>query len=60
MKTYIHYGSTAFIEESWEPIHNENWIKPHGGLWASAIDAPYGWDCDSILVMNKDILILVD
>ena len=43
MKTYIHYGSTAFIEESWEPIRNENWIKPHGGLWASAIDAPYGW-----------------
>ena len=43
MKTYIHYGSTAFIEKSWEPICNENWIKPYGGLWASAIDAPYGW-----------------
>ena len=43
MKTYIHYGSNKFSNDEWEPIRNENWIKPHGGLWASAIDAPYGW-----------------
>lgn len=43
IKTYIHYGSTKFSNDEWEPIRNENWIKPHGGLWASAIDASYGW-----------------
>ena len=43
MKTYIHYGSPEFLEEEWQPIKNENWMKPHGGLWASAIDTPYGW-----------------
>lgn len=42
-KIYIHYGSKNFSNEEWEPIRNENWIKPHGGLWASAIDAQYGW-----------------
>ena len=42
-KIYIHYGATRFIEEYWEPIQNQNWIKPHGGLWASAVDAQYGW-----------------
>ena len=42
-KVYIHYGSNKFSNDEWEPIKNENWIKPHGGLWASAIDAPYGW-----------------
>ena len=43
MKTYIHYGSPKFSNDEWQPIRNENWMKPHGGLWASAIDAPYGW-----------------
>lgn len=42
-KIYIHYGSTKFSNNEWEPIRNENWIKPYGGLWASDIDAPYGW-----------------
>ena len=40
---YIHYGSSTFDNDKWEPIENENWIKPHGGLWASKIDSTFGW-----------------
>lgn len=39
---YIHYGSTEFDENKWQDIENE-FVKPIGGLWASPIDAEYGW-----------------
>lgn len=42
---YIHYGTDKFIPSKFDPITNilgRN--KPHGGLWASRIDANYGWD----------------
>lgn len=44
MKTYIHYGHTAFIPEQFDPI--KNWYgmtKPRGGFWASPKDAENGW-----------------
>ena len=43
-QTYIHYGMNAFIPEIFVPIQNlpmRN--KPQGGLWASRIDAEFGW-----------------
>lgn len=47
MKTkYIHYGSDSFDRTLFTPISNrEMFVKPHGGLWASPIDAGRGW-CD--------------
>lgn len=43
-KKYIHYGSTAFDPEMWNDVKNGgNITKPTGGLWASPIDADFGW-----------------
>lgn len=63
MKTYIHYGHKKFDKDLFEPIKNYGhkkfdkglfdpikncFIKPSGGLWASPIDANFGWKdwCD--------------
>ena len=43
MKTYIHYGAKAFIPELFVPIQNRYFVKPQGGLWASPVNAEYGW-----------------
>lgn len=44
MKTYIHYGHTAFIPEQFTPIQNRyGMTKPYGGFWASPKDAEWGW-----------------
>lgn len=44
MKTYIHYGHTAFILEQFTPIQNRyGMTKPYGGFWASPKDAEWGW-----------------
>lgn len=44
MKTYIHYGHTAFIPEQFTPIQNRyGMTKPYGGFWASPKDAKWGW-----------------
>ena len=44
MKTYIHYGSDRFAPELFSPPSNRfGFNKPNGGLWASAVDAEYGW-----------------
>ena len=40
---YIHYGSKQFLKQRFEEVKNYGWVKPHGGLWASAVDAEYGW-----------------
>jgi len=41
---YIHYGHDKFDKEKFEPIKNRReWIKPLGGLWASRVDAEFGW-----------------
>lgn len=47
MKKYIHYGSKSYNPEKFSEIKNYpltcRFQKPEGGLWASAIDANYGW-----------------
>lgn len=44
MKRYIHYGHDRFIPEHFTPIRNRQYFsKPFGGLWASPVDAEYGW-----------------
>lgn len=43
MRTYIHYGNTHFEADRFKEIKNAIWVKPHGGFWASPIDAAYGW-----------------
>ena len=41
---YIHYGHKSFDNELFDEITNERaWVKPIGGLWASNINAKYGW-----------------
>ena len=43
-KKYIHYGHSSFDRNLFKPIRNrEMWVKPDGGLWASATDSGYGW-----------------
>lgn len=43
-KIYIHYGSDRFRLKQFRPIINmAHRNKPDGGLWASAVDAEYGW-----------------
>lgn len=45
MTKYIHYGSTSFQPDKFQPIKNNEWggTKPIGGMWASPIDAECGW-----------------
>lgn len=41
---YIHYGHSSYNKSEFTPIRNIYGLtKPRGGLWASAVDAPYGW-----------------
>ena len=41
---YIHYGHNKFDIDRFMPIQNKMFYnKPYGGLWASRIDARYGW-----------------
>lgn len=43
---YIHYGHKTFNKDKFQQIRNvpmDSWVKPSGGLWASATDARYGW-----------------
>ena len=46
MNKYIHYGADTFDKTKFTNIVNvdHDWAKPKsGGLWASRIDAEYGW-----------------
>ena len=42
---YIHYGHKYFDANLFMEINNFELghVKPHGGLWASNINAKYGW-----------------
>jgi hypothetical protein len=45
----IHYGSNVFNPKLIQPIKNDNWVKPKGGLWTSPINSNWGWKdwCES-------------
>lgn len=44
MKKYIHYGHKKFDSSIFATIKNRpHFYKPAGGMWASPIDAEYGW-----------------
>lgn len=44
MKEYIHFGHDHFDREKFQEIKNDLYFcKPKGGLWASPVDAKYGW-----------------
>lgn len=50
MKKYIHYGHKSFDKNLFDSIRNNKYFtKPKGGLWASDVNARYGWKdwCDS-------------
>lgn len=59
---YISYGLGKFDVDKFDEIQNVEYRnKPKGGLWASPVSAKRGWkdwcwDCDCILIMNKDII----
>ena len=42
---FIHYGHDRFDKSLFTPPTNYPFTmtKPEGGLWASPVDAPYGW-----------------
>ncbi|MDD2973462.1 MAG: hypothetical protein PHE02_15190 [Lachnospiraceae bacterium] len=41
---YIHYGSREFDKSKFQSVSNAYFRnKPNGGLWASPINAEYGW-----------------
>jgi len=40
----LHYGFEQLDVSKIEPIRNiPMWHKPAGGLWASPVDAEFGW-----------------
>jgi len=40
----ITYGNgNKFDIAKFKPIRNKNFVKPHGGLWASPINSKHGW-----------------
>lgn len=43
-KIYVHYGTRWWNPQIFRQIVNQpHFTKPAGGLWASPIDAKYGW-----------------
>src|SRR5690606_41763411 len=48
-ETIVHFGATKYNPELVQPIKNENWVKPKGGLWTSPINSNWGWKdwCES-------------
>lgn len=45
MTKYIHYGTSSFNPDEFQPIKNRKWaaVKPIGGMWASPVNAKWGW-----------------
>lgn len=39
----IHYGADTYDPAKFKPVQNRNHVKPYGGLWASPVNAEYGW-----------------
>lgn len=45
MRKFVHYGHREFDKNMFEKISNSPYFrtKPEGGLWASDVEAKYGW-----------------
>lgn len=44
LNLYVHLGEQEFDPAQFTPVKNKPLcIKPSGGYWASAVNAPYGW-----------------
>jgi len=45
----VHFGSKEYQPHLINPIKNDNWVKPKGGLWTSPINSNWGWKdwCES-------------
>jgi hypothetical protein len=57
MQEYIHYGHKEFNKERFTKVTNEHcWVKPNGGLWASPVDAKFGWKdwCEAEMFRDCD------
>jgi hypothetical protein len=39
----VHFGATEYKPELVQPVKNENWVKPKGGLWTSPVNSEWGW-----------------
>ena len=56
-REFIHYGSSTFCADRFVQPRNASHCpgtKPLGGLWPSPVDSAYGWDCENLLVLNKN------
>ena len=56
---YIHYGHKEYNANLFvEPVNKEMFNKPIGGLWASSLEAPFGWKqwctAENYCVCNDD------
>ena len=38
-----HYGANQFDSSKFDPIRDQQFVKPEGGLWTSPINSEYGW-----------------
>lgn len=59
MTKYIHYGNNQYHSDRFRSIKNRpGFTKPWGGLWASPINAKYGWkewnDDENFRECNKE------
>lgn len=49
---YIHFGNPKYEKEKFIEIKNRDFVKSYGGLWASPLNAKYGWKkfCEDNLI----------
>lgn len=54
---YIHFGDSKYEKEKFNEIRNRDFVKPYGGLWASPLNAKYGWKnfCENNLLSEIDL-----
>lgn len=54
---FITYGLDKFDKSKFSLIKNDDFIKPHGGLWSCPVDSEYNWKdwCVGEGVRNKKL-----
>ena len=54
---YIHHGASQYDPSKFKAVKNMlAFTKPEGGLWASPVDAPFGWAERYTMVNQVDTL----